>query len=141
MSRNDCRSWNEYAARSASTLGYGSDTPCFAARSNTISGSSVPSMWRCNSTLGIAWMRRARSGEIEGMARRGLCYGPAPFVEKTMSETAITPDFDPVPTIASELGLPPAGVRAVVDLLAEGNTVPFIARYRKERTGALDEVQ
>jgi len=29
----------------------------------------------------------------------------------------------------------------VLDLLAEGNTVPFIARYRKEMTGTLDEVQ
>lgn len=32
-------------------------------------------------------------------------------------------------------------IKAVLDLLEEGNTVPFIARYRKERTGALDEVQ
>ena len=29
----------------------------------------------------------------------------------------------------------------VLNLLAEGNTVPFIARYRKEMTGSLDEVQ
>ena len=59
-----------------------------------------------------------------------------------MSETPNpTPEFDPVTPIATELGLPPGGVRAVVDLLAEGNTVPFIARYRKERTGGLDEVQ
>jgi uncharacterized protein len=50
-------------------------------------------------------------------------------------------DFDPSPTIARELSLPAAGVRAVVQLLAEGNTVPFIARYRKEATGGLDEVQ
>ena len=56
------------------------------------------------------------------------------------SATAI-PEFDPVTPIATELGLPPGGVRAVVDLLAEGNTVPFIARYRKEKTGGLDEVQ
>ena len=33
------------------------------------------------------------------------------------------------------------GVSAVVKLLAEGATVPFIARYRKEATGGLDEVQ
>lgn len=32
-------------------------------------------------------------------------------------------------------------VKNVVSLLQEGNTVPFIARYRKEQTGALDEVQ
>ena len=49
--------------------------------------------------------------------------------------------FDPVPVLVAELGLPPAGVAAVVKLLAEGATVPFIARYRKEATGGLDEVQ
>lgn len=32
-------------------------------------------------------------------------------------------------------------VRTVIDLLEEGNTIPFIARYRKEMTGSLDEVQ
>ncbi|XEC93590.1 Tex family protein [Paenibacillus tarimensis] len=43
--------------------------------------------------------------------------------------------------IAAELQLPPAKVRAAVGLLAEGNTIPFIARYRKEMTGELDENQ
>jgi uncharacterized protein len=43
--------------------------------------------------------------------------------------------------IAASLSLPPRGVAAVVALLDEGATVPFIARYRKERTGSLDEVQ
>jgi len=42
--------------------------------------------------------------------------------------------------IAQELKLPVSGVAAVAQLLAEGCTVPFIARYRKERTGSLDEV-
>jgi uncharacterized protein len=50
------------------------------------------------------------------------------------------PAFDPVPGVCKELGLPPGGVRAVVAFLAEGATVPFIARYRKEATGGLDEV-
>jgi protein Tex len=54
---------------------------------------------------------------------------------------AAPPDFDPVPSLASSLGLAPGAVAAVVAMLAEGNTVPFIARYRKERTGGLDEVQ
>ncbi len=49
--------------------------------------------------------------------------------------------FDPVPLVAAELGLAPRAVAAVVALLDEGATVPFIARYRKERTGGLDEVQ
>ena len=35
----------------------------------------------------------------------------------------------------------PKQVTSVLDLLDEGNTVPFIARYRKDQTGALDEVQ
>ncbi|MES1188727.1 MAG: Tex family protein [Myxococcales bacterium] len=48
--------------------------------------------------------------------------------------------FDPVPAVCRELGLPVGGVRAVVALLSEGSTVPFIARYRKEATGGLDEV-
>ncbi len=49
--------------------------------------------------------------------------------------------YDAVPVLASELGLPAASIRAVVRLLAEGATVPFIARYRKEQTNGLDEVQ
>src|SRR5690606_2115795 len=46
-----------------------------------------------------------------------------------------------IPQLASELKLPVRGVTAALDLLGEGATVPFIARYRKERTGGLDEVQ
>src|SRR4051812_41585171 len=43
--------------------------------------------------------------------------------------------------IAQTLQIPLSGVRAVLALLDEGGTVPFIARYRKEATGNLDEVQ
>ncbi|GAB4180514.1 MAG: Tex family protein [Terrimicrobiaceae bacterium] len=43
--------------------------------------------------------------------------------------------------ITKELNLQPRQVAAVAVLLEEGATVPFIARYRKERTGELDEVQ
>src|SRR5688572_1356368 len=50
-------------------------------------------------------------------------------------------DFEPVPVLAQALSLPAKSVAAVIALLDEGNTVPFIARYRKERTGGLDEVQ
>jgi uncharacterized protein len=41
--------------------------------------------------------------------------------------------------VARELGVRPAQVEATARLLDEGNTVPFIARYRKEATGELDE--
>ena len=43
-------------------------------------------------------------------------------------------------SIAKELGIPAKQVRAAIDLLNDGNTIPFIARYRKEATGGLDEV-
>src|SRR5688572_32077206 len=43
--------------------------------------------------------------------------------------------------IATELGVAVAQVAAAVELLGEGSTVPFIARYRKERTGGLDDTQ
>ena len=45
-----------------------------------------------------------------------------------------------VAKIADELHLAPRSVAATAQLLAEGATVPFIARYRKEITGTLDEV-
>ena len=43
--------------------------------------------------------------------------------------------------IARETGIRPASVAATAKLLAEGATIPFISRYRKEATGMLDEVQ
>ena len=44
-------------------------------------------------------------------------------------------------TIAGELGVKEQSVDAALKLMAEGNTVPFIARYRKEATGGLDDSQ
>ncbi len=43
--------------------------------------------------------------------------------------------------IAAEIGATPAQVQAAVGLLDEGATVPFVARYRKEATGGLDDTQ
>ncbi len=43
--------------------------------------------------------------------------------------------------IASQLNVKPSQVTAVINLLDEDNTVPFIARYRKEMTGSLDDDQ
>ncbi len=43
--------------------------------------------------------------------------------------------------IAKLLSVPMKGLMATMELLDEGATVPFIARYRKEVTGNLDEVQ
>ena len=44
-------------------------------------------------------------------------------------------------TVAQELALPPRQVDSALTLFDEGNTLPFIARYRKEATGGLDETQ
>ena len=41
--------------------------------------------------------------------------------------------------IAAELGKPEIYVKNVIDLLDEGNTIPFIARYRKEAHGTMDD--
>jgi protein Tex len=43
--------------------------------------------------------------------------------------------------IASDLTISSQQVSTVIELKEEGNTIPFIARYRKEKTGSLDEVQ
>lgn len=43
--------------------------------------------------------------------------------------------------IAADTNVLPHQVEAVIKLLEDSNTVPFIARYRKEATGSLDEVE
>lgn len=57
-----------------------------------------------------------------------------------MTQTLQTNDMM-IKTIAQELTVKEKQVINVISLLDEGNTVPFIARYRKEITGSLDEVQ
>jgi len=42
-------------------------------------------------------------------------------------------------TLASELGCQPLHVKNVIELIDDGNTIPFIARYRKEMHGAMDD--
>ena len=54
------------------------------------------------------------------------------------------PTAIPLPSIAAriatEIGCKSSQVDAAVALLDEGSTVPFIARYRKEATGGLDDI-
>ena len=49
--------------------------------------------------------------------------------------------MDIIKKLAQELSLREHQVQQTVTLLDQGNTIPFIARYRKEATGELDEVQ
>jgi len=53
-------------------------------------------------------------------------------------ETAITIDLG---VVARRLELPESSVASVIELLDEGNTVPFITRYRRDQTGGMDEEQ
>ena len=45
-----------------------------------------------------------------------------------------------ISVVAQELSIAPTKVSATAELLVGGGTVPFISRYRKEKTGGLDEV-
>ena len=49
--------------------------------------------------------------------------------------------MDIIKTIAEELSVKPWQVEAAVKLIDEGCTIPFIARYRKEATGTLNDEQ
>jgi len=55
-----------------------------------------------------------------------------------MGSAAITPVID-LGLLARRLGLPVSGVHATAELLDAGNTIPFIARYRRDQVGGLDE--
>ncbi|MFA6631476.1 MAG: Tex family protein, partial [Kiritimatiellia bacterium] len=60
-----------------------------------------------------------------------------------MADVANTQEagLESLPRLVEELSITPRQITAVARLLAEGNTIPFIARYRKEVHGDLDEVQ
>lgn len=57
-----------------------------------------------------------------------------------MSSDTPTSAFSAADVIAGELSIAPRKVRAALELMADGATIPFISRYRKEVTGGLDEV-
>jgi len=61
--------------------------------------------------------------------------------QSTASSSATPAPASVTARIAAELGVRPGQVAAAVDLLDGGATVPFIARYRKEATGTLDDAQ
>jgi len=78
------------------------------------------------------------------------CYGVAtidPCIPAVTVHNEAMPEISPklaqqiARTIADEIGAQPAQAQAAIALLDEGSTVPFIARYRKEVTGGLDDTQ
>ncbi len=83
-------------------------------------------------------VRRARHA-----ARRAGHAGPRRDFsrQKLINDMTETVALKIVQRIATELSVQPRQVAAAVQLLDEGSTVPFIARYRKEVTGNLDDTQ
>lgn len=83
-------------------------------------------------------VRRARHA-----ARRAGRAGPRRDFsrQKLINDMTETVALKIVQRIATELSVQPRQVAAAVQLLDEGSTVPFIARYRKEVTGNLDDTQ
>ena len=66
---------------------------------------------------------------------------PAPALPpQPVPQVPKAPQSHDLSRIAQDLQIRKAQVEAVIELLDDGNTVPFITRYRKERTGGLDEV-
>ena len=66
---------------------------------------------------------------------------PAPQTPAPHTQAPHTQESGIAAQIAAELGVQAWQVKAAVDLLDAGSTVPFIARYRKEATGTLDDTQ
>jgi uncharacterized protein len=62
-------------------------------------------------------------------------------ITKEFVDSLVVNEINIMKNIAGNLSVNFGQVQAVVSLIAEGSTVPFIARYRKEKTGSLDEVQ
>lgn len=62
------------------------------------------------------------------------------ILEQTIDKQVDKSQINLMKQIAKELSVKLSQVKSVIELTNEGNTIPFIARYRKEVTGALDEV-
>lgn len=77
-------------------------------------------------------------GQVDLKAAVREANGGETVTELTVREVK-APEFEVI--IARDLQLKSTQVRAAIRLLDEGNTIPFIARYRKEMTGELDENQ
>lgn len=70
-----------------------------------------------------------------------LCIGQTELLESVHDLPYNSFTMTYAEKIASQLKLRPSQTTATVELLDSGNTIPFIARYRKEATGSLDEDQ
>jgi uncharacterized protein len=85
-------------------------------------------------------MRRRHFSVPRGRAPVSILSFQPTKMDKNMNESnALSPEV--LLHIAQTLSVPLSSLTATISLLDDGGTVPFIARYRKEATGALDEVK
>lgn len=96
--------------------------------------------------VGVTWQKGSAEGRLPLFPMQSVTNAKKPQTEVRAhgAEPATETRTDAVEWaahIAKELGLSERGAAAVLRLSAEGATVPFLARYRKEATGGLDEVQ
>lgn len=82
--------------------------------------------------------RPCRSALAAGMSDTTSLKPKSMMTETTSPDPGL--DFS-LPRLVDELAITPRQIIAVAKMLADGNTIPFIARYRKEQHGDLDEVQ
>src|SRR5690606_4572760 len=85
----------------------------------------------------LASLLRGPPPRSVGCSSRAGCCTIAPFPFCNTASASMLPPIEY--RIADELGVSPRQVIAAVQLLDDGATVPFIARYRKEVTGGLDD--
>ncbi len=82
------------------------------------------------------------SKAVRHVSKRRLCFDSHAFLAATVKKGVTQMDQAILDLLKQELKqYHPGQLKRVLELLTEGNTVPFIARYRKEVTGNLDEVQ
>ena len=98
------------------------------------------------------FFKRIGESPVHWRLRRDKLWGPKrsliPFIGRRLSSIPSSDEpakSDPqkidVAIVARDLKLPPEKVDATVALLDQGNTIPFITRFRKDLTGGLDEQQ
>src|SRR3989304_7552510 len=79
-------------------------------------------------------------GEVDCFVPRNDKFPARVTIPQNHRNRRDSPMLDPQ-RIAAAIGIKPTQVSATVELLDAGNTIPFIARYRKQMTGGLDEEQ
>ncbi len=87
------------------------------------------------------WVSPAQSPSPSQNFKAQVPKAQVPKAQVPLPKTPPTPEAAIAAQIAGELGVQPGQVTAAVELLDAGSTVPFIARYRKEATGTLDDTQ